>query len=114
MHSAPHIQMSIARRLITHYRTIATLNRPAPPPLPREQQRQFEELLRKAQTPLAHPTDSNPEAQLHPDARKPVLPEFQGDVNPKTGERGGPKNEPVRRWGKDNEDWSFKGRVSDF
>lgn len=92
---------------------MANYNRPAPPPLPREQQREFEELLRKAQTPLAQPSPST-EAQLHPDAREPVKPEFEGDVNPNTGERGGPKREPVGRWGEDGGDWSFKGRVSDF
>ncbi|KAL2119572.1 hypothetical protein VTJ04DRAFT_6533 [Mycothermus thermophilus] len=39
-------------------------------------------------------------------------PEFEGDKNPKTGEIGGPKNEPLR-WGP-NGDWSFNGRVTDF
>lgn len=49
---------------------------------------------------------------LHPDARKPVTPDFEGDVNPSTGERGGPKKEPVGQWAEG--DWSYKGRVSDF
>ncbi|UKZ78486.1 hypothetical protein TrVFT333_006226 [Trichoderma virens FT-333] len=39
-------------------------------------------------------------------------PEFEGDTNPKTGEVGGPKNEPLR-WG-GNGDWSYNGRVTDF
>lgn len=91
---------------------MTNLNRPSPPPLPREQQREFEELLRKAQTPLAQ--SSSAETQLHPDAREPLKPEFEGDINPNTGERGGPKREPVRRWGEDAGDWSYKGRVSDF
>lgn len=39
-------------------------------------------------------------------------PEFEGDRNPKTGEIGGPKNEPLR-WGGDG-DWSYNGRVTDF
>ncbi|CAK7226046.1 hypothetical protein SCUCBS95973_006071 [Sporothrix curviconia] len=39
-------------------------------------------------------------------------PEFDGDRNPKTGEVGGPKNEPLR-WGSSG-DWSFNGRVTDF
>ncbi|RFU76418.1 hypothetical protein TARUN_5774, partial [Trichoderma arundinaceum] len=39
-------------------------------------------------------------------------PEFEGDKNPKTGEIGGPKNEPLR-WGGDG-DWSYNGRVTDF
>ncbi|KAG4304010.1 hypothetical protein PORY_002533 [Pneumocystis oryctolagi] len=29
------------------------------------------------------------EKDVHPDARKPLPPEFEGDVNPKTGEIGG-------------------------
>ncbi|CAK7264330.1 hypothetical protein SEPCBS119000_000936 [Sporothrix epigloea] len=39
-------------------------------------------------------------------------PEFDGERNPKTGEVGGPKNEPLR-WGSSG-DWSFNGRVTDF
>jgi len=91
------------------------LNRPSPPPLPRADQREFEELVRKAQTPLAHSEAGNSEVDLamHPDARVPITPEFDGDVNPMTGEQGGPKREPVKRWGEEG-DWSFKGRVSDF
>ena len=85
------------------------LNRPSPPPLPREQQREFEELVRKAQAPLS----SEAELAMHPDARPPVEPEFEGDVNPRTGEKGGPKREPVKQWTEEG-DWSFKGRVTDF
>ncbi|KAF8161143.1 hypothetical protein B0H34DRAFT_653264 [Crassisporium funariophilum] len=89
------------------------MNRPAPHPLPREQQREFEESLRKAQTPLA--PSSSPDLALHPDARTPIKPDFEGEVNPSTGEKGGPKREPVNRWAADaGGDWSFKGRVSDF
>ncbi|KAI1204471.1 DUF1674-domain-containing protein [Annulohypoxylon truncatum] len=44
--------------------------------------------------------------------RKGAPPEFEGDVNPKTGEVGGPKNEPLR-WGPGG-DYSFNGRVTDF
>jgi len=87
-----------------------SLNRPAPHPLPKEDQLEFEELFRKAQT-LGPGVD----LAVHPDARKPVIPEFEGDVNPETGERGGPKREPVGQWVPDlGGDWSFKGRVSDF
>ena len=46
---------------------------------------------------------------LHPDAREPPKAEFEGDVNPVTGERGGPKQEPLRHG-----DWSFGGRATDF
>ncbi|KAI1861832.1 hypothetical protein JX265_009335 [Neoarthrinium moseri] len=44
--------------------------------------------------------------------RRGAPPEFEGDVNPKTGEVGGPKNEPLR-WGHAG-DWSYNGRVTDF
>jgi hypothetical protein len=50
--------------------------------------------------------------ELHPDIRRGAKPEFEGDRNPKTGEVGGPKNEPLR-WG-DGGDWSYNGRVTDF
>ena len=50
--------------------------------------------------------------ELHPDIRRGVQPEFEGEKNPKTGEIGGPKNEPLR-WG-GNVDWSYNGRVTDF
>lgn len=49
---------------------------------------------------------------LHPNMRRGAPPEFEGDVNPKTGEVGGPKNEPLR-WGAVG-DWSYNGRVTDF
>jgi hypothetical protein len=51
-------------------------------------------------------------SELHPDIRTGAKPEFEGDRNPKTGEVGGPKNEPLR-WG-GNGDWSYNGRVTDF
>jgi len=53
--------------------------------------------------------------ELHPDIRRGAKPEFEGDVNPVTGEVGGPKNEPLR-WGSTGErgDWSYNGRVTDF
>lgn len=102
----------IARRLAS-----TNLNRPSPPPLPRKEQQEFQELQRAAQTPLAASNQATSEAELtlHPDARKPIQSEFEGDVNPLTGEEGGPKQEPVRKWTADSEgDWSFKGRVTDF
>ncbi|KAG5648492.1 hypothetical protein DXG03_003103 [Asterophora parasitica] len=92
-------------------RSATNLSRPAPPPLPRDQQREFEDLQRAAQTPLS--TKADAELALHPDARTPLSPDFEGDVNPVTGEQGGPKWEPVGKWGEQG-DWSFKGRVSDF
>lgn len=50
--------------------------------------------------------------ELHPHVRRGAKPEFEGDTNPKTGEVGGPKNEPLR-WGA-GADWSYNGRVTDF
>lgn len=85
----------------------SNLNRPAPPLLPHDQQREFEDLVRRAQL-----ASSGPEHTRHPDAPEPVQQEFEGDTNPVTGEQGGPKREPVHRW--IDGDWSFKGRVSDF
>lgn len=38
-----------------------------------------------------------------------TIPEFVGDTNPKTGEVGGPKQDPLRHG-----DYSFNGRVTDF
>lgn len=41
--------------------------------------------------------------------RKGAKPEFEGEVNPKTGEVGGPKRDP---FGAGNSDWQFGGRVT--
>ena len=108
-----------SRNVAQPVRTMATgFNGPAPPSLPREQQREFEELLRAAQAPLSASSSSKADAEaelaLHPDARKPIKGDFEGDINPKTGEEGGPKREPVRKWAEGDGDWSFKGRVTDF
>jgi hypothetical protein len=50
--------------------------------------------------------------ELHPNVRRGAEPEFEGEVNPKTGEVGGPRNEPLR-WGAAGE-WSYNGRTTDF
>ncbi|QKX59914.1 uncharacterized protein TRUGW13939_07056 [Talaromyces rugulosus] len=106
---------------------------PAPPRLPKEEQEIFEELQKQStgafSTPRTPPKinqspDSQPEhaaqkasssssdQELHPHVREGVKPEFEGEKNPKTGEVGGPKNEPLR-WGHQG-DWSYNGRVTDF
>jgi len=87
--------------------------RPAPHPLPTVQQREFEELQRQAANVIAANEPAG-RVERHPDAPVPLEAEFDGDVNPATGERDGPKREPVQRWVEDEGDWSFKGRVSDF
>ncbi|PWY69757.1 hypothetical protein BO70DRAFT_365692 [Aspergillus heteromorphus CBS 117.55] len=104
---------------------------PAPPRLPKEDQEIFEELQRKStgafstprvnQSPDAEPAAAATAAEinatgkgeeLHPDIKSGPKPEFEGEKNPKTGEVGGPKNEPLR-WGAEG-DWSYGGRVTDF
>ena len=50
--------------------------------------------------------------EFHPNLRRGAPPEFEGDVNPKTGEVNGPKVEPLR-WGATG-DYSYNGRVTDF
>lgn len=91
---------------------------PAPPSLPKEEQEIFEKLQKQStgafSTPKVNqsPASESESEGLHPDARMGPRPEFEGDKNPKTGEIGGPKNEPLR-WGAQG-DWSYSGRVTDF
>lgn len=108
---------------------------PSPPKLPAEQQAEFERLQREAAVSSAFQPEAlekdkddnnsaaNTQSQASPapevadDGLNPAYfrgakPEFDGDVNPKTGEVGGPKNEPLR-WGGEG-DWSYNGRVTDF
>ncbi|KAK4183366.1 putative mitochondrial protein, conserved [Podospora australis] len=115
---------------------------PSPPRLPAEQQAEFERLQRAAeaalsshtqissdkQQPLSTPRHVTKPAEPAPapvketeetatqtfsgGIRKGAPPEFEGEQNPKTGEVGGPKNEPLR-WGGEG-DWSYNGRVTDF
>lgn len=98
---------------------------PSPPKLPREQQEEFEALQKLANSQAAideynrqieetgaadseiaitTKTDVGISAQYFK-----TIPEFEGDVNPVTGEVGGPKQDPTR-----HNDWSFNGRVTDF
>ena len=85
-------------------------NAPAPPRLPEQEQAEFEALIREAQERAAR------DVARGAGAADPFFenekPEFTGDVNPKTGEAGGPKNEPLK-WGSKG-DWSFNGKVTDF
>ncbi|KAI4868224.1 DUF1674-domain-containing protein [Hypoxylon rubiginosum] len=109
---------------------------PSPPRLPADQQAEFERLQRTANTQAGFNPTSTPDftspvsssssadstaatpaieegGEFAPvPLRKGAPPEFEGDVNPKTGEVGGPKNEPLR-WGAAG-DYSFNGRVTDF
>ncbi|KAI1146948.1 DUF1674-domain-containing protein [Nemania diffusa] len=110
---------------------------PSPPRLPASDQAEFERLQRTANTQAGFTATSSPDP--HPAAataaatggegaaaaaaagegekapaplRRGSPPEFEGDVNPRTGEVGGPKNEPLR-WGAGG-DYSYNGRVTDF
>ncbi|KAH8842783.1 hypothetical protein MCOR27_006610 [Pyricularia oryzae] len=116
--------------LRTTARASSTFNPgPSPPRLPAEQQAEFERLQREASvadfasTPAAAEaprpvkvedaaTNNGEAAATSGGIRKGAPPEFEGEVNPKTGEVGGPKNEPLR-WGAAG-DYSFNGRVTDF
>ncbi|KAI9680203.1 MAG: putative mitochondrial protein, conserved [Trizodia sp. TS-e1964] len=103
---------------------------PSPPKLAPAEQAEFERLQRAAASagvfsapkPSASTASSTSSTastgtaqaddQMHADARRGAPPEFEGERNPRTGEVGGPKNEPLR-WGAGG-DWSFNGRVTDF
>jgi hypothetical protein len=109
---------------------------PSPPRLSKDEQEIFENLQKQSTGAFSTPKSAEPtttttntastdgqklEAQikakgegeeLHPHIRRGAKPEFEGDVNPKTGEVGGPKNEP-QRWGTQG-DYSYNGRVTDF
>lgn len=87
-------------------RTYTSLNRPGPLPLGnKKHQKEMLDLIRKKQSKDANSGIND----IHDDAIKKPIAEFTGDVNPKTGEVNGPKNEPVK-----HNDWSFGGRVTDF
>ena len=47
---------------------------------------------------------------MHPQYRAKPKPDFEGDVNPETGEVGGPKKDPLK-W---EREWTYQGRASDF
>ena len=142
LHTLNSIRSITSRCLATQTRTPITVQRsyasfgstPSPPRLPKEEQEIFEELQKKSTGAFSTPrtvetnatlqqasSQSSGDAaiqatgqgeELHPNVRRGAPPEFKGDVNPKTGEVGGPKNEPLR-WGSQG-DYSYNGRVTDF
>lgn len=100
---------------------------PSPPKLPKEDQEEFERLQKIANSQAAIDEynakisqDSTKESlnntiltkndigSFSPEFKN-TIPEFEGDVNPKTGEVNGPKQDPLRHG-----DYSFNGRVTDF
>ncbi|WVW85693.1 hypothetical protein I302_107731 [Kwoniella bestiolae CBS 10118] len=95
-----------------------SFSRPGPPPLPPSDQAEFDALLKANESIGASPDIVDDPSKgikasddLHRDIRRGPRPEFEGDVNPKTGERGGPKVDPFKAG---DQDWSYAGRVTDF
>ncbi|CAD6588156.1 MAG: putative mitochondrial protein, conserved [Tremellales sp. Tagirdzhanova-0007] len=85
-------------------------DRPSPPPLPASDQAEFETLLKANQTIGASPAITSPAEELqHRDLRRGPKKDFEGDVNPRTGERGGPKVDPFKAG---DGDWQYGGRVT--
>ncbi|CAH7669947.1 hypothetical protein PPACK8108_LOCUS4614 [Phakopsora pachyrhizi] len=111
------------------------INRPSPPRLGSEEQREFERLVRRNN--LTSTVDSNSRITTKSSAgrgdgvsevlttegqQRPLQlivdenlmrvrgEEFEGDVNPRTGEVGGPRRDPLKWQG----EWSYGGRATDF
>lgn len=93
--------LRLRQTVFAQIRRYTDFNRPGPIPLPRAEQEEFEELQKQAQAEALT-------REVHPDAVDRYE-EFEGDVNPVTGEIGGPKQDPLRHG-----DYSFNGRVTDF
>lgn len=96
---------------------------PSPLPLDPEDQKEFEQLQQAANTQIAieqynedhgfSPEDAPPKITSSDVGNfggiSKTIPEFEGNVNPKTGEVNGPKQDPIKHG-----DWSFNGRATDF
>lgn len=82
---------------------------PSPPPLPPKEQKEFISLINKSNSSSPSSKDQA-ESQNHPDLRNLGPAEFEGDVNPKTGEVNGPKRDPLK-W---PNEWGYGGRATDF
>ncbi|XP_047477627.1 succinate dehydrogenase assembly factor 4, mitochondrial-like [Penaeus chinensis] len=65
---------------------------------------------KKAKTPIGKLDDQETPAGQHPFQEKEPLAAFPDNVNPSTGEVGGPRGPEPTRYG----DWERKGRVTDF
>lgn len=99
------------------------IEQPSPPQLPKEEQEIFERLQQSStgafQTSHLAKDDSSTSSTSvkiesnedleHPQMRRGEKPLFEGEVNPKTGEVGGPKTDPLK-YG----DYAYNGRVTDF
>jgi hypothetical protein len=104
------------------------ITRVGPPSLPRAEQEEFEALVRaagagqsglpdaetiksalKASTSALVKEEKQQPTQEHPDLRKHAPVQFEGEVNPQTGEVGGPKRDPFYAG---DGDWQYSGRVT--
>ncbi|KAK8396802.1 hypothetical protein O3P69_005040 [Scylla paramamosain] len=65
---------------------------------------------KKAKTPIGKLDDQETPEGHHPYQEKEPLPAFPDNINPATGEIGGPRGPEPTRYG----DWERKGRVTDF
>lgn len=94
----------LPRYVLTQSRSMSTSFKqgPAPPALSAEQQKEWQELQKAAE-------EKSQQVYFHPDVRRKLRPEFEGERNPITGESNGPKNDPLRHG-----DYSYGGRCTDF
>ena len=76
--------------------------------MPAADQAEFEELV-KANQAIGTAPKKEEDIIEHRDIRKGPRAQFEGDINPKTGEHGGPKTDPFIAGGGD---WQFGGRVT--
>ena len=115
----PRLTASSSRALLS-LRTITTtpyllaarpnFDRPSPPPLPASDQAEFDALLKANASIGATPAITSPAEDVqHRDLRRGPKKDFEGDENPRTGERGGPKVDPFKAG---DQDWQYGGRVT--
>lgn len=92
-------------------------DRPSPPSLGRQEQKDFDELVRRVNAPASKggielEGDEADEAVMHPQFRQKPRAKFEGETNPETGEVGGPKHEPLAHGQSFQSRLAALGRVS--
>lgn len=116
---------TVSARSFARFYSLDSAPRPGPPKLDKEEQEEFERLQKSASTEAVIEEYNSQIEENRESTKSPFLkagdasgfspeffktiPEFEGDVNPVTGEIGGPKQDPLRHG-----DYSFNGRVTDF
>ncbi len=98
------VRAFVSQRASLFSRSVSNIKKPgpAPPQLSAKEQQEWQALQKDAQ-------EKSQQVYFHPDVRKKLRPDFEGDTNPDTGEVNGPKNNPLRHG-----DYSYGGRVTDF